>query len=464
MHWDVFPKELVSIHTWRQIHSQTAINNFYEEDFNILNPRCNDRGNGEGFHRMEFPLMQWVTASLYKIFGKHLIITRIVNFIIGLLSILGIYFLLLYLFNNPIIGVIGAWTFNFSPAFYYYTVNPIPDNLALCFSIWGLAAFFHYTSSKGLFALFISALLLALSALTKLPFIIFYAIPFFYFLFNIKRYGQKHLVMGLALFLGLFLLLPFAWYAWVIPGWEGAGIVSGILGNEFDFLIILDYLQHNLISTLPELLINYGSVPFFLAAFYFLWRNNVSSNVSFKILAIGGLAAMAYFLFEINMIEKVHDYYLFPFMPFIFILVAYGAYHLMSSGKSYLTYLSYLLLLALPLTAYLRMKDRWDTDSPGFNKDFLVYKDELRGLVPKNALCVVGNDHTKVIYFYYVDKKGWGFDNYLTGDVLKEMIENGARYIYCDDRQTDENPTIHQYFDEKLFDKGSIRVYSLKLP
>ncbi|MFW5821628.1 MAG: glycosyltransferase family 39 protein [Bacteroidota bacterium] len=108
---------------------------------NILNPRRNDRGDTEGIFIMEFPLMQWLGAMLYEIFGRHLIITRIYMFIVGLLTLLGIYKLLNTLFNNTLLALIGTWAFNFSPSFYYYTINPLPDNLALCLSVWGLVMF-----------------------------------------------------------------------------------------------------------------------------------------------------------------------------------------------------------------------------------------------------------------------------------------------------------------------------------
>jgi hypothetical protein len=142
MHFKHFSKDLMSIHVWRQTQTQSTINNFYEEDMNIFNPRRNDRGDSDGIFRMEFPIMQWIVASQYKVFGNHLIITRLFMFLIGFLTILGIYKLLDALFHNTILSVIGAWAFNFSPSFYYYTINPLPDNFALCCSVWGLALFF----------------------------------------------------------------------------------------------------------------------------------------------------------------------------------------------------------------------------------------------------------------------------------------------------------------------------------
>src|SRR5690606_9089514 len=148
MHLKHFSKDLMSIHVWRQTQTQSTIVNFYEEDMNILNPRRNDRGNTEGIYRMEFPLMQWLTACLYKVFGHHLMITRILMFLIGLLMVFGMYKLLFALFRNTTLSLIGAWTFNFSPSFYYYTINPLPDNLALCCSVWGLATFFQWHNNR----------------------------------------------------------------------------------------------------------------------------------------------------------------------------------------------------------------------------------------------------------------------------------------------------------------------------
>ena len=48
MHWRVFQTDLVGVHVWRQVQTQTVIVNFYEEDFNILNPRLDPRGSGDG--------------------------------------------------------------------------------------------------------------------------------------------------------------------------------------------------------------------------------------------------------------------------------------------------------------------------------------------------------------------------------------------------------------------------------
>jgi hypothetical protein len=479
MHARHFKKELMGMHVWRQTETQSAINNFYEEDMNIFNPRRNARGSGEGFHRMEFPLMQWLVAGLYKIFGQHLVISRLFMFITGLFSVLGIYKMIKYLLRDDLPAVIGAWAFNFSPSFYYYTINPLPDNFALCCAIWGMAMFFYWKKNNKPRNLFMSGIFLSLAALCKLPFILYFSVPLVFFLLSAIKSKQrkaqsaspvnqpsilniKQLFTWSATIL-LFALMPVAWYAAVVPQWEGNGIVQGILGNQASWTVMLDNLKHHLFITLTENLLNYGSVLFFLAGFYFIIKCKKYKNKFFPVLASWGLALILFFFFELNMIGKSHDYYLFPFLPLLFILVSYGAWQLYLQRSRLLKTLVILLLLVLPITAALRIDLRWNPEKPGFNKDLLVYKDELRNAVPKDALCIAGNDYSSFIFFYYIDKKGWGFygDN-LGENELRKMVSKGAKYMYSDSREVESNPGIANLLDELILEHGSVNVYSLK--
>lgn len=463
MHLKHFPKDLVSIHVWRQTETQTTINNFYEEDFNILNPRQNNRRNGDGIFRMEFPLMQWMIAATYKIFGNHLIITRIFMFLIGLLTIAGIYELVRQIFNRKLPALIAAWAFSFSPDFYYYTINPHPDNFALSCSVWGIALFFLWVRRRNTYHLILSCFLLSLGALLKLPFILYFAVPWMYIFLSLLRKEQEKMSPVVYPAIIFPLILSLAWYVIVISYWSGNPIVKGIFGNHTSFITILDYLQHNLISTLPEILLGYGSLLFFLAGFYFLFHYRIYQKKLFPVFLVWGLVIMAYFIYEINVIGKNHDYYLFPFYPLLFILVGYGAEKLILTNRVSLKYLSIILILSAPIFCYVRMQDRWDIESPGFNISLLTYKQELRDAVPKDALCIAGNDESRRIFLYYIDKKGWTFSNDSLGpDRIEEMIEKGARFLYSDSRIVDEDPEIGPFLDQLILQSGTVRIYSLR--
>ncbi|MBT3424425.1 MAG: hypothetical protein HN431_16600, partial [Bacteroidetes bacterium] len=144
MHYRIFGLDIMGVHSWRQTLTQSNIVNFYEEDNNILDPRINERYQWKGIYRMEFPIMQWLFAQTYRVFGNDILLTRILSFMMGLFAVWGLYFLVLQIFRNKLVAVLAAWAFNFSPVFYYYTMNPLPDNFALCFAIWGAAFSFKY--------------------------------------------------------------------------------------------------------------------------------------------------------------------------------------------------------------------------------------------------------------------------------------------------------------------------------
>lgn len=463
MHLPHFNKDLVSVHVWRQTQTQSNIDNFYEEDMNLLNPRKNNRGNGEGIFRMEFPLMQWCIASIYHITGRQILITRIFMFLTGLLTVLGMFHLFRNLLKHDLAAAFTAFAFNFSPAFYYYTLNPLPDILALCFSVWGLALYYN-RGSEPVRHLVYSLIFLSLGALCKLPFILYFIIPFSDICFRMlqHKFQKKHIRNLLfILFMGM---TPLLWYIPALPQWKGNGIVEGLMNNEVPLRVLSDYFIHNLISTFPELLLNYAALPLFAAGVYFLFRDKIYRHRNFPGWVCGFILVCLYFFFELNMIGKVHDYYLFPFYPFIFLVTGYGILSLFKKNLNYKTVVLGLLML-LPVTAWLRMQVRWNEETPGFNPDLLKYKKELQAAVPDNALCVAGNDESGYIFFYYIHKKGWAFSkDEIDSLALQNYIQEGAEFLYSDSRNLDENPSVKPLLNEQVLEKGSIRIFRLKKP
>ncbi|MBS1772010.1 MAG: glycosyltransferase family 39 protein [Bacteroidetes bacterium] len=463
MHLHVFKLDLVGIHVWRQTETQTVINNFYREDFNILHPKINREPDTDRIFRMEFPIMQWLFALFYKFFGNHIAISRVLTFMIGLGSVYGMYSLAKGLFKNKAVATICAWAFNFSPVFYYYTLNPLPDNFALCMAIWSLALFVRYCSGYKLIHIILSALLLSLATSAKLPFILFGAFIGIHLLYLLIK---KEIGIGKFISCALTYLIALSpslwWYYTVIPTWKGNGIVAGVTSNSGSIAYITHILSSTLISILPELLINYGSVLFFLAGFYYLFATKRYKHKYFPALLSCSLAVTGYYLFEINMIELVHDYYLFPFLPLIFLIVAYGAYQLLNSKHKTLKTISLVALCLLPLTAFLRADSRWDTKDPGFNAVLYHNKDEIRNIIPQESYCVTGNDESGYINLYYLDRKGWNFSNdNLTNENISFYISKGAQYLVSDSK-VDTTAFVQSHIEKLIFEKDNLRIYKLK--
>lgn len=460
LHWNIWTRDIMGIHAWRQTQTMTVVENFAFEDMNILNPRINSRGNGDGIFRMEFPLMQWGFAWFYRWLGPHLSIARILTFFISMLGVIGFYLLLRCYELPKNISALGAWCFAWSPLMFYYSVNPLPDNLALSFAIWSLGFLKRHQRSKSSRSLAAFAILLALSSAVKLPFILFGAGYIPVFIQNLKQPDSRKLLIQP--FIVLANLLPAAaWYLWVIPQWKNTALIGGVSAeSSFNYQEAMENIWGVFHSQLPELFINYGSVLFFLFGIgvFFQTAQRLRKYASELMILV---AVVCFYLYEVNMIGMEHDYYLFPFIPLIFLIVAAGAKSVLSSSKKWLQYAGVLALVILPITAYLRVFHRWTP--MGNEKVLLDHKNELRNLIPDNTLVVVGNDASSFIYLYHLGKKGWTFENnWLTAEQLDSYVNLGAKYLYSNSKFVTKEPSIHQFLEEPIFDKDGIAVYPLK--
>lgn len=467
MHLRVFNLELVGFHVWRQTQTQVTIESFAEEDINILNPRRNERGNGDGIFRMEFPLAQWITALPVRFFEDDVFVSRLVNFLFGLISVLGIYLLASSLFRSAIFGLAASWMLTFTPGFYYYTLNPMPDNLALALSIWGLLCLVKwYRSSKTSHFLWM-IILFSLAGLCKLPFALFFVLPF-YVLAKRLFSGDVSLATTIKevwiFFIGV--IPPVAWYLWVIPYWEGNGIVSGIFSmDEEQKSLFWYYTWFNLRSNIPEVIIGIPAVPLFITGLISAPVLRRKSKILFSAFAIWLVLITGLLVFEMNMIEKVHDYYLLPYVPVFVLLGVSGLKRLSEIAKTKLWVwpLVIIMILGMPFYSWYRINPRWQ--DTGFNEDLLIYKDELRAAVPGYSLVCAGNDRSHHIFLYYIDKKGWSFEqDWMGPGKLDSLVGLGCEYLYCDSRHVDQNPDVQVFFGMKVAAFGSINIFKLKNP
>ncbi len=464
MHFNVFKTDLVGFHVWRQTETQTVINNMAAGDGSLFVPRVNNMAYENRSLRKEFPLMQWIFAQVQNLTGSEIASSRALSFFIGIGTLIFIFLWFKILLKNTLLSALGSWCFGFSPSFYYYMICPLPDNLALLLGVAGLwtASCWYQNRSPGY--LLITAFFLGLSTLVKLPFILFFVYPGI-LLIQVsarKRDISGFLINALVLLAGL--LPALIWYATVIPTWQGNGIVQGAFGSDFSMREWLGYLSHNIVSVLPELVLNYGSLLFFIVGLYVIARRIGHNSDFFWPLFWTGLSTIAYFLFELNMIKDVHDYYLFPMFPFIFLIVGIGMKSLWMKPALKWRILSLLFIAILPLLAFLRIQQRWNLEkNPGFNAVFLEHKETLRSIIPKDALVITGNDYSTFIHLYYLDRKGWVFaENNLNNTNLDSLIDLGAKFLVSDSPEIWNNPAIQMHFKEQVWDHPMLRVYTLQ--
>jgi len=464
MHWQIFTTDLIGVHVWRQSQTQINIQNFVRYDFNIMNPRNNFVFGESNIKRFEFPVMQWLIASADKVFGESITVTRISMFLIGIACVIGMFFLLKAVLKDNLTALLGAWAFNFSPLFYYYTMNPLPDVFALCCTVWYMFFLFSYFDKQKTISLLLAAFFLGLATLAKLPFIIFGSVAAVYVLQQLQSKGIAPLRKCFALIFVFtsFLLPAFFWYKWVIPSWGDNGVLKGIFSNSVSTERTIEIFKFHAFELLPKILLNYAVVPFFLAGCFFMVKNKVYVKAKWSLLAAAGLTVILYFLLEYNMIDIIHDYYMLPFLPPLFLIVAYGIKMLLMVSR-FTRFATVGLLILLPFFAFLAVNNYWNVRKSYFNPDVFIYRKELKKAVPTDSKCIILNDVSGYIFSYQVDKQGAIFnDENLSAAWIRDLVKKGYRYMYSDCRNVDDNPEVQKSIDHLMVECGSVKVFKLK--
>jgi len=466
LHFNTLNKEFIGKHNWRQAQTMWNIRNFYRHDSNILNPRVSHfNGDNDNLYRYEFPIMQWSIAMLQKLFGEKIAVVRISVFIIGMLSVLLFFLLLQVLGLGKLPSLAGAIFFQFSPVFYYYTINPIPDNLALLGSIIYLYYIFSYFKKNRLKYLIGSSLGLLLATFAKLPFLMFGIISLVYFIK--KTVKRKRITKDLWMFTiiqSVFLLPAFIWHKWVMPSWVGNGILKGIFDNQISWETTFTILNYHIGTMFPLVLLSPIVWVFIILGFIYLKKEYNNHPDIRKYIYSMIFITFLYLTLQFNMINTLHDYYMMPFFPWLYIIVAFGIKKIIDWKLKFSKYIVIVALVLSPIVAVISNVDNWSLKHTYINPDIVLYQDQLKKAVPQDELCIILNDNSYFIFSYMIDKMGHVFSgDYLPIGWIDDMVNNyGIKYMYSDSKKLNESPEFKPYIDSLLMEAGSVKVFKLK--
>ncbi len=466
-------------HVWRQAHTLSMARNFYEEGMNPFKPKVDNRRMVEdGVTGSQFPAYEIVVAFVYQVVGEQFWVHRLWSFVLYLLGAFGMYLLFKELFERDLGASLAFWGYLWSPLLFYHGFTALPDILALPASIWGLYFFLKWwkwptdaktTTSKSLFFL-ASLACTTLGGLTKLQFL---ATGFFIGGLVLVNWNTLKFRQWLSLFFYALVAVgvSLGWYAYAMHLIKTSKLAEfGLEIRPVDtFGEAISILTSNLISDLPEVLLNYAGFVLLLVGIY-SYHKKEKKNTSYRwplLLWILGLAI--YHIVELSQMEY-HAYYMMPYIPVLLLFVGLGGEYLLE--KKWLGILA-LLLLAQPVLATIRiLPNEWMHESKKVPKE--LYNEDSRqrliDMVPKGASCIVGIDPSNCIYFYYLNKKGYGIsyrNELLTKEPWGQLkidyyTGSGAEYIYLDDSSVFNRPEIQRNIDHVVGTEGRFIVAKLK--
>ena len=166
----IFTYRPTSIHQHRQCDCLSFTYNYYKCGNDFFKPQINYKTgkNFEGKATAEFPIIYFIVAQLWKVFGYHEWIYRLFVVLIMFLGLLALFKVFQYILNEPFWQIIlPLWLFS-SPILIYYGNNFLTDVPGLSFAFIGWYFFIRYLHNYKLINLICVLAFFCLAMLIKI--------------------------------------------------------------------------------------------------------------------------------------------------------------------------------------------------------------------------------------------------------------------------------------------------------
>jgi 4-amino-4-deoxy-L-arabinose transferase-like glycosyltransferase len=214
---------MAEAHRWREIFNADVARNFHERSMNILYPQVNWGGAANPHIGMEFPLMHWIVAALYGVFGEQAIVGRLVSMVFSVGTIWAVFALGTWLFGVAV-GRAAAFLLAISPSAVFFGRFFISDTPMVFFSVIAVLAWAIYLDTRSTAACVAGSVSTALALLVKIPAVLILA-PIAWLAWESRRWSalkDRGLIAGGAMAVAAAAL--WYWHADVIFHQSGLGV------------------------------------------------------------------------------------------------------------------------------------------------------------------------------------------------------------------------------------------------
>ncbi len=473
-----------SIHKWRQSDCASITLNYYQHGMKFFHPEVHNLASDNrttGYAVGECPVLYYFIASLYKIFGHHDLIYRLVNTFLFLIGLFALYKFLERWLNDPFWGITLSLLFFTSPVVVYYANNYLTDSTSFAFVLLGWYFFFNHYASRKQRSLYVAFLFFTLAGLLKITSAInVIALLGLYITGLFKWSGMKE--FGNQLSLRLKTLLPFAVYFMILIAWYLFAIhYNRIHQTEFfstqiwpiwdlskeTILWIRDQMREYWFRDYFHILVHILLLVCFITILVF-WKKIHPVLLTLTLLMFAGtlLFSILWFYAFGN-----HDYYIIGLLTFpVFILLSLADLlvkrypGIMKSVITKVLFLMFLLFNVYYAGQRLQWRYKgWINDYPA-NKDLYEVTPYLRSLgITAEDKVISLPDPTPCYSLYLMNQKGWTERYRYNTDSLKieESIALGAKYLILTGEEVAQRPYL-QYFMKKPIGKyNEVSIYSI---
>lgn len=345
-------------HIWRQTDSAAFAWCYWQNGLDFFHPQIMNRSFGNGYALSEFPVLQYLVAILYSIFGQHWFLLKVVYVLVFIGGLFALFYIVSFFVQEIFWSYFITILFFAAPSLVFYGNTSIPDVAAFSFCNIGIALLLANSKKSHTFYFNNAFLFFALSALLKityiLPFIAIVAISLFFYITKdekTKQYLQKKHSIATA----FLLLIIFSWIL-ILKYYNQQNnniyFLTGInpYWSNKETAEVKSYIFHRFTTEWAtrffHISIHYIML-FCLVINLVFWKK---SNKYLRLLMITIFIGLTSYFFLWYIQFYVHDYYTIPFYSFYIIillnfLVLIQNIHLPKSIKYILKFLAIILLL-----------------------------------------------------------------------------------------------------------------------
>jgi len=480
---DILFKTPQSLHQWRQCDCLSITMNYYQDDNPFLEPSVHYLGvDGTGKTVSEFPIIYYSVAQLWKIFGPHEFIFRLMGMLFFFTGLFALFKIFENTLKDSLLAILFPLFLFTSPTLVYYANNFLMDIPALSLAMIGLYFFFKFVQTSANKHLFWFAFFYTLAGLLKISSLLSFMAIFGLFvleLFKVKlnpdkkifQYPQKQIFA----FVGV-ILVELIWYMYahnynakhnsgifligILPVWD---IDAAQIRLTWD--AIIEHIKWDYFRRETQLVF----VLMFVAGFAFYKKSNRLILLLISFLSIGFLTYIMLFFQPL----KDHDYYTINLFILVPVIILGFLWLLKERFNKIFTSVIFKILVILFLIhnvdfARRRIEARY-SDRGWQNRNYIENVQYFKEIPPylssigikKEDKVLSLSDNSINVSLYLMNQKGWtSYGVSLDSAGIADKMKLGAKYLMLTN-QDFEKPEIQPFTRNKIGEFRNIKIYAL---
>lgn len=466
----------MGVHQWRQSDSASEALNYAQNDIYFFTPQMHSQTGKNGYSASEFPIIYYAVAQLYKWFGFHEYIFKLVNLAFFIMGLWFLYLIALRFIKNKWLAIIPVIILGTSPYYFYYGLNFLPNVPAISCALVGWYFILKYIDEHKVAQLYLAAFMFTLSALLKASDGMNFAIAGLVLLIHIfhadaatKSIYKKqtlHILAGAMIFAVSFISWVFYCKQFNAANGTGASLL-GILPiwklGPYDIYMVC----RNALMEWAMYIYNPLVWIIVIGSAYLFFRNLRRINPMLRLITV--LFILGSFIYCLLWFEafRDHDYYMltpivFPAFLMIAILNLFESDLTIKNVKRKRVIFIGILILSIGYNGFMQHNRYYNPDYNTVNKDLYTVEPYLRSIgIQRTDLVVSVPDPSLNNSLYLMNNPGWTEEFTDKNYNIYYFIDLGAKYLIVNDSAYAKNELYSRFMKNKIGEYKSISIYKL---